>query len=170
MKSLSAREIIGRLGLVPLPAEGGFYAETYRAAETLAEGALPARFPSPRSLATAIFYLLTPQSHSALHRLKSDEIYHFYLGDAVEMLALGPGGAKAVILGQDLLSGQRVQHLVPGGVWQGSRLVPGGDWALLGTTMAPGYAPADFELGDAESLAAQYPEAAAEIRALAPRR
>jgi uncharacterized protein len=166
----TAEEIIERLGLRPLPAEGGFYAETYRASEVLPGFARPAGSAAPRSLATAIYYLLTPSSHSALHRLGSDEVYHFYLGDAVELLSLRPDGSgERLVLGQDLLAGQRVQLVVPKGAWQGSRLIPGGEWALLGTTMAPGYDAADFELGDAGVLAASHPGFAALIRELAPK-
>jgi uncharacterized protein len=166
----AAEEVIARLRLQPLAAEGGFYAETYRAAEVLPAASLPARYAAPRSLATAIYYLLTPSSHSALHRLRSDEVYHFYLGDAVELLTLHPDGSgELLVLGHDLEAGQRPQHVVPLGTWQGSRLLPGGEWALLGTTMAPGYDRADFELADAGTLAAAYPRFAPLIGALAPR-
>jgi uncharacterized protein len=170
LKRPTAEEIVAWFGLEPLPAEGGFYAETYRSAEALPAGPPSSGRAAPRSLATAIVYLLTPTSHSALHRLRSDEVYHFYLGDALELLTLHPDGpCERLVMGQDLLAGQRVQHVVPKGVWQGSRLLPGGEWALLGTTMAPGYDPADFELGDPEILAAAHPRFARLIRELAPR-
>ncbi len=160
----SAEEVIALLGLKPLPAEGGFYAETHRSSDlTIAPDG------SARSLATSILYLLTAESISALHRLRGDEVYHFYLGDPVELLTLPPGGpGEVTVLGHGLLAGQRVQHTVPAGTWQGSRLVPGGAWALLGTTMAPGYDPADFELADARALAAAYPAHSGLIAALAP--
>jgi hypothetical protein len=102
-----------------------------------------------------------------MHRLKGDEVYHFYLGDPAEMLILKPDGtSKTLLMGQDIVSGMRLQHVVPGGAWQGSRLVPGGKFALLGTTMAPGFDPADFELGSRGELTARYPAYAELIAAL----
>jgi hypothetical protein len=155
---LTADEIKRLLKLEPLESEGGFFAETYRSRETLAAHALPG-LAAPRALATAIYYLLEPGTFSALHRLRADEIYHFYLGDPVEMLLLEPDGRGSVLrLGSDLGAGLRPQAAVPAGVWQGSRLVSGGSWALLGTTMAPGYDDADFELGSRAELVARWPD------------
>src|SRR4029077_16816972 len=95
---------------------------------------------------------------SAMHRLRGDEVYQFYLGDPVEMLTLKPDGtAEALLLGQDILAGMSIQHSVPGGTWQGSRLAPGGKFALLGTTMAPGFDPQDYEPGAREVLSARFP-------------
>lgn len=153
----SADAIIDLLGLAPLPEEGGYFAQTYR----LAAGALPGPpTAGPRPVATAIYYLITPDAFSALHRLPGDEIFHFYLGDPAEQLRLGPDGSgRVVIIGPDLLAGQRPQAVVPGGVWQGTRLVPGGPhgYALLGTTMTPGFAAADYEGGRRDALIAAYP-------------
>ena len=102
-----------------------------------------------------------------MHRLLTDEIYHFYLGDPVEMLLLYPGGrGETVILGTDVLGGQRVQFVVPAGVWQGSHLQPGGQYALIGTTMAPGYENEDFQLASRQELASAYPAAASLIHSL----
>jgi uncharacterized protein len=124
-------------------------------------GALPPGYPArARSFSSAIFYFLTSErdSFSALHRLRADEVYHFYLGDAVGMLQLDPdGSSRHVILGTDILSGQQVQTLVPHGVWQGSHLMPGGSFALLGCTVAPAFEQSDFEAGSKEILSAQYP-------------
>jgi len=163
------RDLIARLGLVPLPVEGGLFLQTYLADETLAAEALPARYGRPKPLSTAIYYLLTadPDSFSAMHRLPTEEVYHFYLGDPVDMLLLHPDGrSEEVRLGPDVLGGERVQHVVPRGVWQGSRLRAGGAYALLGTTMAPGFDPADYDGGDRERLVHAYPGAAELIRAL----
>jgi len=138
---LTARQIIDLLKLQPLQPEGGHFAESYR---------------SP--LSSAIYYMLTPDTFSAMHRLKGDEVYHFYLGDPVEMLMLKPdGSAEALLLGQNVLSGMRVQYTVPGGTWQGSRLAPGGKFALMGTTMAPSFNPQEYEPGQRDALSAQYP-------------
>lgn len=153
---LLGMDTIGRLKhhlhLQPHITEGGFFAETYRSSEfvTTAGGR--------RVLSTAIYYLLTRESFSALHQLPGDEIFHFYLGDRVEMLQLFPdGSSEVVMLGSDVLGGMKVQHVARGGVWQGSRLVKGGRYALLGTTMAPGFAIEDYVPGVKDDLAKQYP-------------
>jgi uncharacterized protein len=157
------------LGLKPHPSEGGFYAETYRSAETLPAGTGSDRL-GPHALATAIYFLITPEEHSALHRLPTDEIFHFYLGDPVEMLQLRPdGSAQVLVLGTDLATGMRPQVVVPRGTWQGTLLRPGGHYALLGTTMAPGFDPADYEHANPAALMDVYPEQRERILALAPR-
>ena len=166
---LTARAIIELLHLEPLPVEGGHFRQTWIADETIPAEALPARYARSKVAGTAIYYLLTDEadSFSALHRLPTDEVYHFYLGDPVEQWLLHDGGrVERVLLGPDLGAGHRVQHVAPRGVWQGSRLVPGGRFALLGTTMAPGFDPGDYEGGVREELAARYPDAADIIRAL----
>ena len=142
------------LGLVPHPIEGGFFAETYRSADLLGGDALPAHYRGARAAGTAIYYLLTPETFSAMHRLGSDEIFHFYLGDPVEMLQLAPDGS------------QRPQVVVPRGVWQGARLRPGGRLALLGTTVAPGFDYADYETGARAALLASYSAARDLVTAL----
>jgi predicted cupin superfamily sugar epimerase len=162
---LTADEIKRLLGLEPLEPEGGFFAETYRSREILPPGRSPAGTQA-RPLSTAIYYLLEPGTFSALHRLRSDEVYHFYLGDPVEMLLLEPGVGRVLRLGNDLAAGLRPQVVVPAGTWQGSRLESGGRWALLGTTMAPGFDVADFELGRRQELIAGWPALRERIEAL----
>ena len=155
---MNAEQLIEALGLVALPNEGGFYRETYRSDDLLSGSSLPERYTADKNTSTAIYYLLTPDSFSALHRLPTDEIYHFYLGDPVTMLQLFPDGSHRVItLGADVLNGENVQYLVPKFVWQGSFLVGGGRFALLGTTMAPAFDFSDFVLGDRQSLIRHYP-------------
>jgi len=142
----------------PLPGEGGFYVETYRAKEKIAQAALPARYTGERNFGTAVLYLLAPDTFSALHRLASDEIFHFYFGDPVTMLQLHPDGSSEVItLGQDVLKGQRIQVTLPQGSWQGCFLSQGGRFALMGTTTTPGFEFADFELVRKETLLKRYP-------------
>ena len=156
---LTADRIKELLDLHPLPEEGGYYAETYRV-HPPANGAPPARDQIPRPVKTAIYYLLAPDTFSAMHRLPTDELFHFYLGDPVEQLHLYPDGTGRVVrIGPDLLAGERPQVLAPRGVWQGARLAPGGShgYALLGTTMAPGFDFADYEGGRREELIASYP-------------
>ena len=164
---LSADEIRKCLKLQPHPAEGGYFVETYRAEHVLAPDALPTGYPGARSVSTAIYYLLTPDSFSAMHRLRGDEIFHFYLGDPVELLQIGPKGTgEVIVLGQDILAGMRLQHVVPGGAWQGSRLRAGGKYALLETTVAPGFDYQDFEIGERDELTAEFPQFAKMILAL----
>jgi predicted cupin superfamily sugar epimerase len=164
---ITADQIRSLLDLKPLPLEGGYYAETYRSSRIVPAEMMSAESAGPRALATAIFYLLTPGTFSALHRLPADEVYHFYLGDPVEMLLLLPDGSGDVItLGPNILSNMKLQAIVPAGVWQGSRLIQGGTFALLGTTMSPGFDPADYEGGDRDDLARLYPDRRRLIEAL----
>ncbi|MBI5853784.1 MAG: cupin domain-containing protein [Nitrospirae bacterium] len=140
------------LGLKPLPLEGGYYTESYRSAEVIGPDVAGCR-QGRRALSTAIFYLLTPDTCSRLHRLASDEIYHFYLGDPVELLQLLPDGTgRVVTLGPKVFDGMHLQAVVPRGLWQGARLRRGGRFALLGTTMAPGFDFSDCEMGDRQAL------------------
>lgn len=155
----TAEEIIEFFRMKPLPHEGGYYVETYRAAEKIAKAHLPQRYSGQRSIAGAILYLLTPDTLSRLHRLKSDEIFHFYLGDCVTMLQLRDDGSSEVLeLGPNILEGQHVQATVTHGTWQGCLLKDGGDFALMGTTVSPGFEFDDFELGRRDELLAQYPD------------
>lgn len=169
MSRPTAQQIIELLKLEPLAGEGGLYRQSYRAADILPASSLPGRYQVPKPAGTAIYYLLTddPDSFSALHRLPTDEIYHFYLGDPAALTLLSPDGeARQIILGPDLLGGQVVQFTAPAGVWQGSRLMPGGEYALLGTTMAPGFTDDDFIPADRDELITQFPDQAEAIRAL----
>ncbi len=155
---LTAQHIINWLKLKPHPEEGGFYSETYRCLENISQPCLPERYASPRSMGTAIYYLLTPETFSAIHRLRTDEIFHFYLGDPVTMLQLLPdGSSKVLTLGTDILNDQQLQLIVPRNTWQGSFLNPGGTFALLGCTMAPGFDFVDYEHGSREALLQAYP-------------
>jgi predicted cupin superfamily sugar epimerase len=142
----------------PLPDEGGYYVETYRAKGKVAQANLPAGYSGERNFSTTILYLLTPDTFSRLHRLKSDEVFHFYLGDSVTMLQLHPSGTDEIItLGQDIFNGQRVQVIVPAGAWQGCLLNEGGRFALMGCTCSPGFEFADYESGRQQELLNQYP-------------
>jgi predicted cupin superfamily sugar epimerase len=163
----SAKHIIEILRLEPLTVEGGYFRETYRSTLTVPADVLPHDYGGVRNVATAIYYLLTPESVSAIHRVKSDEVFHFYAGDPVEMLHLGPdGAARRVVIGNDLAAGQEPQVVVAAGVWQGCRLVPGGRWALLGCTVAPGFDYADFELARREDMLALSTEYSALVTSL----
>ena len=170
MDRLTARQICEILKLEPHPVEGGRFAQTYQSVHKVAKEALPMSYSGARPVGTAIYYLLTPETFSELHRLPGDEIFHFYLGDPLELLELRPDGTSAwIVLGQDIVAGMRPQHVVPAGVWQGSRLLPRGEYALLGTTMAPGFDPADYQTGSREKLIAEYPELREQITNLTRR-
>ena len=155
---MNAQTIIDMFDLKPLPWEGGFYNETYRSNENIKKEILPKRYSSNRSFGSAIYYLLTADTKSLMHRIKSDEIFHFYLGDPVEMLQLFEDGTtKKIILGNDIANGENLQVLVNRGVWQGMQLIRGGKYALMGTTVFPGFEFEDFELGNRDDLINKYP-------------
>lgn len=158
---MTAGEIRRRLGLRRHPREGGWFAETWRADEQIEGASLPERYGrgGERAAGTAIYYLLEMGEFSEMHRLQSDEVFHFYLGDPVEMLQLWPDGTgRRVVLGTDLEAGEVPQTVVPRGVWQGSRLVEGGRFALLGCTVSPGFAYEDYETGRRAELVDGWPE------------
>lgn len=158
---MTAEEIKELLDLRPHPIEGGSFRRTYtsQGVVDLARG--------QRALGTAIYYLLEPGTFSEMHILDSDEIFHFYLGDPVEMLQLHPDGRSALFtLGPDLQAGQHVQLVAPAGVWQGTRLIGEGKVALLGCTVTPGFDFADYRGGRYAELVAKWPNQAERIRAL----
>jgi hypothetical protein len=151
MQHLSAKEVIRLLGLEPLPAEGGYFRRSWSSVYGDSAG---------RDAGSAIYFLETaaPLGFSALHRLATDELYHFYVGDPIELHLIDAAGKhRMYLLGSDLAAGQRPQILAPASVWQGSRLAPGGEWALLGTTMAPAFTAAEFELASREVLFSLFP-------------
>jgi predicted cupin superfamily sugar epimerase len=161
---MTAEEIKSLLKLEPHPMEGGWYRQTYASAVSVA------LLGGVRPYGTAIYYLLEAGTFSEMHMLAADEIFHFYLGDPVEMLQLAPDGGSALFtLGPDLAAGQHVQLVVPAGVWQGARLVEGGKVALLGCTVTPGFDYADYRSGSYAELAAKFPAEAKRIKLLTRR-
>lgn len=158
---MNAEQIIKMLNMKPLEQEGGYYVETYRSRDRIGSGCLPSRYDGARNIATAIYYLLTAEDFSAMHRVKSDEIFHFYAGDAVKMLLLdSDGGSEVITLGSDIAAGQRPQVFVPAYTWQGCRVESGGQFALLGTTVSPGFEFEDFEKGSRAELTRLCPDQA----------
>jgi predicted cupin superfamily sugar epimerase len=152
---ITAEEMIQLLNLQKHH-EGGYFAETYRSKEIITYS-----HRGQRSYSTAIYYMLTPDSFSEMHRLAVDEIFHFYRGDPVEMLHLYPDGSgKCLLFGDELERGMQPQVLIPSGVWQGARLLPGGTFgfALMGTTTAPGFEYPDYQSGSRQELTRQYPD------------
>lgn len=165
--------MIAALELVPLPHEGGFFRQTWVSGRELATDA-----GERQAAASAIYFLLTAQDFSALHRLGGDEVWLFHGGDPVEHVQLDPamGGARVARMGADVLGGEVPQLVVRAGTWQGARLagwpagglteeVPRG-WALLSCIMAPAWDERAFELGERAALAAEFPAAAELVRAL----
>lgn len=158
---MTADEIKKMLNLEPHRIEGGYFRRTFTSGASVE---LPR---GNRPQGTAIYYLLEAGSFSEMHVLDSDEVFHFYLGDPVEMLQLYPNGSSALFtLGPDLIAGQHVQLLVPAGVWQGTRILGSGKLALLGCTVVPGFDFADYRNASQAELAAKWPEQAERIRAL----
>lgn len=156
---MTAEQIIKFFRMQPLRKEGGYYVETYRCAERIKKESLPERYPGDRNLGSVILYLLTSKSISLLHRLKSDEMFHFYFGQPVTMLQLYPDGKSEIItLGHKILEEQKVQVVVPAGIWQGAFVQPGGKFALLGCSVAPAFEEEDFEIGNRNDLLSKYPD------------
>ena len=149
---------IASLRLAPHP-EGGFYRETYRAQDVIVGEHLPARFGGARACSTAIYFLLTGDQVSLFHRIKSDEIWHFYAGTALALTLIHPDGRlQAHRLGPDPERGESFQVFVPAGCWYGAAVDDPGSYALVGGTVAPGFDFADFELADRQTLLASFPQ------------
>jgi predicted cupin superfamily sugar epimerase len=154
-----AGQLISRLGLVPLPGEGGFFAPIWTSPAKMADG---------RACASAIRFLMTGTDFSALHRLGMDEVWHFHRGDPAELTLLDPlaGTGRSLILGSE---GNHESHaVVPAGTWQGARLRPGGarGWALFSCTVAPAWDERQFELGRRADLLHAFPAHTAVVTAL----
>ncbi|MFD5696787.1 cupin domain-containing protein [Streptomyces lasiicapitis] len=163
---VTAEELAARYGLEPLPFEGGRFRQTW-VGPPGPPGAADARDAAPHPAGTAIIMLLTATAgdFSAMHRLPTDEVWHFYQGDPLDLLLLWPDGRDELrILGDG--DGEEFQLVVPAGTWMGARVRNGGEWSLFGTTMAPGFLESDYEGGDPDELAARYPQQAELIRRL----
>lgn len=172
---MTADEVKRLLGLQPHPREGGWFVQEYAAEELVsAEAFSGGRYDGPRRTGTAIYYLLEPGTFSEMHLLQSDEIFHHYAGDPVEMLQLHPdGNTRCVVIGKDLRTGERPQVVVPRRVWQGSRLLQSAvgnegacGWALLGCTVSPGFEYVDYSSAPRAELIERWPSEAAMITAL----
>jgi predicted cupin superfamily sugar epimerase len=167
---MTAEEVKKLLELQPHPREGGWYVRTWEspdhiAAANFADG----RYEGARRTSTAIYYLLEPNTFSEMHALKSDEVFHHYLGGPVELLQLSEDGSTQVtVLGKDIAAGEKLQHAVPRNIWQGSRLLSG-DWALLGCTVSPGFEFEDYSDAGAAELIAKWPGEAERIKKLTNR-
>ena len=166
MSGLTADELIKRLGLVHHP-EGGWYRETYRSAGMIPGDALPERFSGPRSLCTSIYFFLEQGDRSALHRIKSDELWHFHTGASLAIHVITPDGEHQKLkLGTDITAGESFQAVVPAGCWFGAEISGYGLYSLVGCTVAPGFNFDDFEMGSRAILLQQFPSHAEIIRRL----
>lgn len=151
------KDIIEHYGMQAHP-EGGYFKETYRAAETIKKGALPRRFGGNRSFSTAIYFLLEQDNFSAFHRIKSDECWHFYAGGTLLIYIINTEAKLQVVkLGNNVLNGETFQHVVPAGCWFASIPAASTDYSLVGCTVAPGFDFADFELAEREALKRRLP-------------
>ena len=164
---LSANEIAELLDLEP-NATCGSVRITYVAKETLPEGALPPPFARSSPMGSALYFLVTPEAPVRLHRIRNDQLYHYYLGDSLELYLLHcDGSTERVVVGPDLKAGQHVQFFIPGSTFHTARLLGSGSWFLGASTEWPGVVPEDVEIGDLETLAKNYPGVATELRAIA---
>ena len=152
-----AQSYIQALQMQPHP-EGGFFRESYRSEQTM-QAPAPGGGSVQRNVCTAIYFLLEAGNFSAFHRIKSDEIWHFYAGQALEVLELLPDGELCCTrLGSDILRGEIPQYVVPADTWFASRVADGGTFSLVGCTVAPGFDFADFQLARRQELLEIFPQ------------
>jgi predicted cupin superfamily sugar epimerase len=148
---------IEKLTLSPHP-EGGYFRQTYRADLMIAKEALPPNFTGPRSASTAIYFLLDSENFSAFHRLRSDELWHFYAGNSLEIHVIDPDGAYSrILLGDNPDAGETFQAVVKSGCWFASCVQTPKSFALVGCTVAPGFDFEDFELAKHSDLSRLFP-------------
>jgi uncharacterized protein len=158
MVEKNARYWIKKLQLEPHP-EGGYFLQTYRSSVTIEREALPQGFTGPRASSTAIYFLLEGRNFSAFHRLRSDEVWHFYAGSPLIVHVIDPRGKhSAIVLGSDPEVEQTLQAVVPAGSWFASHVWDWKSFALVGCTVAPGFDFEDFELGRRAELTAAFPQ------------
>ena len=164
--SATIQNIIDQLALQPHP-EGGYFKETYRSKGVIQADGLDPVYQGSRNYSTCIYFLLTADTFSAFHRIKQDEFWHFYDGSPIELHLISPEGEYSkVIIGRDVLQGQVPQFVVTGGYWFAANVLQGGDYALTGCTVAPGFDFADFELPERQKLLNLFPQHAQVIIAL----
>lgn len=164
---MTANDFIQQLQLAPHP-EGGYYREMYRSTDMIEGECLHHRFcGGSRSVSTAIYFLMEAGCFSAFHRIKSDEIWHHYEGEGMEVVVIHPQGAMEVLrLGKDMAKGEQPLQVVPAGCWFAARVASSVGFALVGCTVAPGFDFADFEMADRDALVAAFPQHRSTIVAL----
>jgi uncharacterized protein len=153
-----AQHWVRKLDLTPHP-EGGYFRQTYRSDLVLKKEALPPNFPGPRSASTSIYFLLDGENFSAFHRIRSDELWHFYAGDSLEIHAIDPDGSYSrILLGNNPDNGENFQGVVKAGCWFASCVRDPKSFALVGCTVAPGFDFEDFELASRSDLTKRFPQ------------
>ncbi|HOZ30665.1 MAG TPA: cupin domain-containing protein [Bacteroidales bacterium] len=151
------KNIAKKLELLPHP-EGGFYRETYRSEIVMPQEILGEEFSSNRNVSTCIYFMLTSDSFSAFHRIKQDEIWHFYRGSAINLYLISPVGEFSVLkIGNDILNDEVPQFVVPAEYWFAAEVVEKDSYSLVGCTVAPGFDFADFELAEKDKLRKLFP-------------
>lgn len=160
--------LIERLGMVPIPVEGGWYRQTWRSPTVLPAGSVPGyEVAKPAGSAILALFCDAPDGSSTLHRLPTTEVWHFCGGDPFVLLLLHPdGSSEEFVLGPDVAGGHQVQVAVSPGTWMGGEVIAGGRFALVGCTMAPGFTSDDFEAGERAELVLAYPAQAEQITRL----
>ena len=158
MEKITVSELIKLYDLQPHP-EGGYFKETYRSLGCIPASVLPAQYKSQRHYSTAIYFLLPETFKSTWHRLRSDEIWHFYLGGPLTLLQIAPGGAtEKIVMGRDIKVGQKLQQAMPAGFWFGAYPNLGSDYSFVGCTVAPGFDFTDFETASCADLVKKFPK------------
>ncbi len=157
MHIFSASELIENLKLVRHP-EGGYFRELYRSDESISQGDLPGRYTGDRSFSTAIYFMLTHEDVSKFHRIKSDELWHFYAGDPLDVYLINENGLLEIRkLGINFSANESPQIIIPKNHWFGAKTT-GDSYSLLGCTVAPGFDFEDFELAKREELIREFPD------------
>lgn len=151
------KNIAKKLELLPHP-EGGFYRETYRSEIVMPQEILGEEFSANRNVSTCIYFMLTSDSFSAFHRIKQDEIWHFYRGSALNLYLISPVGEHTVVkIGKEILNEEVPQFVVPAGYWFAAEVCEKDSYSLIGCTVAPGFDFADFELAEKDKLRKLFP-------------
>jgi len=159
MSDIAISDLIAQYDLKQHP-EGGYFKETYRSAGSIPAGVLPKSFIGNRSYSTAIYFLLPKGARSSLHRIRQDEVWHFYLGSSLTLVSISPTGCiQTVLMGPDVKSGHKLQHVVSAGDWFGAYPNDDSAYSFVGCTVAPGFDFADFEMGQREHLLKEFPHA-----------
>ena len=167
MTELTSDDIRARLCLEP-NATCGFVRLTFVSLQAIPAGSLPAPLGESRPLGSALYFMVTPEAPVRPHRIRNDQLYHYYLGDPLELFILRTDGTvERVLVGPDLRGGHEVQYFIPGDTFHTARLLGGGRWFLGASTEWPGVVPSDVEIGDIEVLATRYPSVARDLRAIA---
>jgi uncharacterized protein len=165
INEMTAEEVRALLKLEP-HATCGFVRVTFISEKWIAAGGLPPPFAEGRPTGSALYFMVTPDAPVRLHRIHNDQLYHYYLGDPIDVLMLhADGTTKRAVVGPYLRAGQCLQLLIPGNTFHTARIVGGRRWFLGASTEWPGVEPADVEIGDVDALGAKYPDVANDLRA-----